>query len=176
MAFDRFVASLQTPALVDIANHWNSARGTREMPAWRDIDPAAIRRHLSIIWAWRYDPEEMTFIGRLAGQAIIGAIGCQIRGRRIEDCFLPNAAPIIRERLDFLLARPRLMRSTGSVYLNSGRHGVGERISLPLSDGGSHPDGIFGATAYLLNYPVPRDQRLELEAAQEEVEFFDLRA
>jgi hypothetical protein len=174
MSFDRFVESLQAPALIEVADHWNRARGNRTMPMWRDIDPAAIHRHLPIVWAWRYDPVQMTFVGRLAGETIVDAIGVQIRGRPIEDCFPPEAMPGIRERLDHVLAGPKLMRSIGRVYATSGRHGIGERISMPLSDDGSRSDGIFGATAYTFELPVQRGQTVEPEARGEEVEFFGL--
>jgi hypothetical protein len=63
MSCQQFIASIQAPALVEIANHWNAARQSRLMPAWRDIDPAAIRNYLPLVWAWRYDPEQKTFMG-----------------------------------------------------------------------------------------------------------------
>src|SRR5258706_7620690 len=113
MSFDRFVTSVQAAALVEVAGHWNAARGAKKMPAWRDIDPTALCRHLPIVWAWRYDPAQGTFIGRLAGETITKVIGHQIRGRRIDECFLPETVPVIRQRFDRILAEPKLMRSAG---------------------------------------------------------------
>ena len=171
MSFDRFIASLQSTVLVEVAGHWNMARGARTMPAWRDIDATAISRHLSIVWAWRHDAALGTFIGRLAGQTIIEAIGNQIRGRRIEECFPSEAMPVIRERFDRVVNGPRLMRSAGPVYRASGRHGTGERISMPLADDGIRSDGIFGATVYAIG-DAGQDNRVVRDVASEEVEFF----
>jgi hypothetical protein len=175
MSFDRFLATLRTQALIEVAEHWNAARGGRTMPAWRDIVPDEIRRHLPIVWAWRHDPGQGGLVGRLAGQAVIDVIGRQIRGRRIEECFAPESLPVIRERFDRVVEGPLLMRSAGPVYVTSGRHGAGERISMPLSDDGSRCDGIFGATVYTIGNASP-DNRVVRYVEGEEVEFFDIGA
>ena len=174
MSFGRFVASLQAPALIEIANRWNSARRARTMPAWRDIDPAAIRRHLSIVWAWRYDATQGTYIGRLAGETIVEVLGIQIRGRRLEDCFAPSSVSVLRQRFDRAMSGPSFMRSTGSIYVTSGRHGDGERITMPLSEDGQHCDGFFGATAYTSGSLRSRGSATANPELEEEVEFFDV--
>ena len=51
MSFADFLAAIAEPALREVALHWNSARGARPMPGWKDIDPAAIARHLPILWS-----------------------------------------------------------------------------------------------------------------------------
>jgi len=176
MSFEGMVASLQAPALIAIATHWNAARGSGLMPAWGGIDPSAIRGHLPIVWAWRFDSLRSTFVGRLAGQTIIEAIGSQIRGRTIEECFPEPVVPVLRERLTRVLAGPGFMRNYGRVYATSGRNGFGERVYLPLAEDGEHADGIFGATSYTFTGgtgAVPRE-RLERDVSEEEVEFFDL--
>jgi hypothetical protein len=108
-------------------------------------------------------------------EAIIEAIGCQIRGRAIEECFPEAAMPVLRERLARVLAGPGFMWNYGRVYVTSGRGGFGERLSLPLSEEGVRADGIFGATVYTFegSQVLPR-QRLERDVSDEEVEFFDL--
>src|SRR5258708_21371500 len=133
MSFERFIASIQAPALVEIADHWNAARRGRRLPAWRDIDPAAIRNHLPLVWAWRYDPAQRTLIGRLGGETVTNVLGIQIRGKRLEDCFPSDSIDAIRERLEPVRAGPKLCLTTSRVYVTSGRHGTGERISMPLS-------------------------------------------
>ena len=140
------------------------------------LDPAALRHHLSIIWAWRYDPERATLVGRLAGQTIVDAVGLQIRGRAIEECFPLESAPVIRERFARVMAGPRLMRSAGRVYVTSRRHGSGERISLPLADDGVSCDGIIGATVYTFDRPVGQDEKIENDEREEAIEFFEFLA
>src|SRR5258708_16750297 len=91
MSFALFLSAIKETALLDVAAHWNTARGNRLMPAWRDIDPVGLGRNLPIVWAWRYDAALGTFIGRLAGEEIVAVLGVNIRGRRIEACFRPDA-------------------------------------------------------------------------------------
>jgi len=43
---------------------------------------------------------------------------------------------------------PALYRGKGLVYKTADNFGYGERISLPISNDGHTPDGIFGATEY----------------------------
>jgi hypothetical protein len=175
MSLEQIIASLRAPALVDIANHWNAARGSKRMPAWSNIDPAAIRAHLPVVWAWRFDAVKDTFIGRLAGQTIVEAIEGQIRGRVIEDCFPESSVPVLRERLARVLAGPALMWAYGLVYVTSGRRGFGERLGLPLSEDGVRADGIFGATVYTFDTgAAPPRERLERDISDEVVEFFAL--
>jgi len=143
------------------------------MPAWRDIDPAAISAHLPIVWAWRYNKTEQTYFGRLAGEAITNAIGHQIRGRRLEDCFPPEAISTFRHRLDQVMTGPNLMRGFGPVYLLSGREGMGERISMPLGDDGNTSDAVFGATIYSF-HGVSLDPRIRHTLAEEQIELFKL--
>ncbi len=84
MSYRQFRASLQKPALIAVAEHWNAARRGRLMPAWRDIDPQAIKKYLSIVWAWRWDAGLATFIGRLAGEDNIAIIGTNTHGKKVE--------------------------------------------------------------------------------------------
>jgi hypothetical protein len=67
MSFQAFQQSIVSPDLQAIAAHWGDARGTKRMPAFRDIDPVAIGRRLRYVWAWKYVREPDDFINRLAG-------------------------------------------------------------------------------------------------------------
>jgi len=73
MPFELFLSAIRDAALLDVATHWNTARGTRLMPAWSDIDPVDLGRNLPIVWAWRYDAVLGTFVGRW-GKDWIGAL------------------------------------------------------------------------------------------------------
>jgi len=49
MSFQAFSDSIVSPDLAAIAAHWETARGAKRMPAWSDIDPVAIGRHLRFV-------------------------------------------------------------------------------------------------------------------------------
>jgi hypothetical protein len=174
MSFELFLTSIKEPALLEVAAHWDSARGHRLMPAWRDIDPVALRRHLSIVWSWRYDFSLDTFVGRLAGEEIIAALGKSIRGRRIDECFPPDAYEIVRDRYKAVLDGPQFMHSSGKVHVRSGGSGLGERIVLPLAADESRPDGILGATVYRLSARSEPLRDIAIDHLHEAVTFYPL--
>jgi len=149
MHFQALDAAILSPALRVLLSHWLEARCDRLMPAWRDIDPTVIGKYLPMVSAWRYDFALGTFIGRLAGEEILAALGTGIRGRPIEECH--PAAQIVLERYKMVMTAPCVMYSTGRVYIEAGRYGTGERIVLPLADDGINGDGVIGATEYRLN-------------------------
>jgi hypothetical protein len=82
MSFEVFFESIQSEPLRVLARQWAAARGSRRMPAFRDIDPVGIGRHLRYVWAWKYDRDADAFTGRLAGEEIDRAFGKSLRGAR----------------------------------------------------------------------------------------------
>lgn len=155
MAFADFLAAIEAPNLREVATHWNDARGTKRMPRWEDIDPAKIAPHLSIIWAWKYERETDTFIGRLAGDAIIEAHRGHLRGKRMQDFFAGDQYAEIFSRNRRVVTEPAFARETGQVFSNVRRYGLGERIIMPLATDGAQGDGILGATIYSINQSAP---------------------
>jgi hypothetical protein len=158
MSYALFRAAITEPALLEIAAHWHAARGDRLLPAWRDIDACALAPHLPIVWSWRYDFTRDTFVGRLAGEEINAMLGVSIRGKTIEECFAPDAVPVVRQRYQAVMDGPSFMFSHGKVFARAGHTGSGTRIVLPLADDGVRPDGLLGATVYRLGIvPTARD-------------------
>jgi len=178
MPYERLRVCLKAPALITVAAHWNSVRGERLMPAWRDIDPIAFAQFLPLVWAWRWASRLATFIGRLAGEEIILRAGKSNRGRRLEEV-LPDVSSDAR---DTIIARwkrvidvPGVEYSQGTVYSSSGRMGEGERVMLPVGAGGQRADTVFGATVYRFDDRRPWDERLSSDPIRNEViEFFPL--
>jgi hypothetical protein len=157
-SYTQFRLAITEPALLQIAAHWHAARGDRLLPAWRDIDACALAPHLPIVWSWRYDFTRETFVGRLAGEEINAMLGVRIRGKTIEECFAPDAVPVVRQRCQAVMEGPSFMFSYGKVFARGGRTGSGARIVLPLADDGVHPNGLLGATVYRLGMvPTARD-------------------
>jgi hypothetical protein len=148
LSFKDFMAAIEAPALRAIANHWNTARGAKRMPGWRDIDPAAIAPYLSIVWSWRYDRESDSFTGRLAGDEITAAFGKDLRGKRMAEFFAGWQYEMIFTRHRQVVVEPAFAHGSGPVFIHAGRYGKGERIIMPLAADGITGDGIFGATVY----------------------------
>jgi hypothetical protein len=174
MSYERFRRSIEEPALIAVAEHWNAARSDRRMPSWQDIDPTAIREHLPIVWSWRWDPEPQTFVGRLAGEEIIAVLGVNPRGKRLEECFPPDAREAVLQRYRRVMEGPELMRSHGRVFRLAGGHGMGERIVLPLAADGSEGDGIIGATVYRLGMRPTASDKVAIDHLNEIIDFFPL--
>jgi hypothetical protein len=174
MSYQNFLASLREPALVAVTEYWNTIRSGRLLPSWQSLDPAALRKHLPIVWAWRWEPALGTFLGRLSGEDIVAVHGQGVRGKRIEEVFSREAAEIILARYKRVIDGPTLMHGYGKVFVLSGGHGQGERIVLPLAADGSRADGVFGATVYRRGERRINPGEATLNVAEEVVNFFDL--
>lgn len=174
MSFDAFLGRIGSTALRDIAAHWRAVRGTRRMPAWKDIDAVALAPHLSKIWAWKYDAASDSFTGRLAGEGITAIFGKSLRGVPMREFFAAPTYDLIFERHKRVVAGPCFMHGRGPVFLHVGRCGMGERIILPLSEDGARADGIIGGTVYQLTSREASAEHPGMIASAEEVTFFPL--
>ena len=172
MSFEAFLATIEAPALREIALHWQAASGQRLMPGWKDIDPAAIAPHLPIVWSWKYDRKSDSFTGRLSGEDITAVFGKGIRGMPMKEFFADWQYDLIFERHRRVVTEPAFPHGTGPVFIDAKRHGTGERIILPLAADGVHGDGILGATVY--RTADRRSEGLRVEPQLEAVEFFPL--
>ncbi len=170
MSFRDFEGAIVSPALKSVARHWNEVRGTRRMPAWSDIKPAAIAAHLPIVWSYRYDRETDTFTGRLAGERITAVLGKSIRGVPMIDAYPESGYPALFARHRRVVLEPAFLRGHGVVFEHFGRFGLGERITMPLADDGEHGDGIIGAT----EYGVTAEPTREMLSTGEVLEWFAL--
>ena len=171
---DDLEAKLQSPAMRAVYAHWQAARGNRLMPAWRDIDAVAIGTHLPKVWAWRFDPAQDTFIGRLAGEDILAIMGCGMRGRRFAECFPAASVAKVEARQRKVIGMPSIMHSIGRVYLLTGKFGLGERIVLPLAADGITGDGVLGVTDYHLNMADARHGGATIDHDDETVTHYPL--
>lgn len=174
MSLDVFLSKVASPALRDVARHWAMARGENPMPAWRDIDPAAIAPHLPIVWSWKYDRSREDFIGRLAGEDINTAFGRGLRGVSMREFFVDHNYRLMFERNRRVITEPCVMRGHGNVFIHTGGQGYGERIIMPLAEDGRRGDGVFGATVYNFNLSHLTDTNYPIDIRDEKMEFFTL--
>jgi len=174
MSFKDFVAAIESPALRSVAEYWGMARGSKRMPGWKDIDPAAIAPYLAIVWSWRYDRSTDSFTGRLAGDEITRAFGKDLRGKRMEEFFADWQYDLIFARHKRVAMEPAFAHGTGPVFIHAERYGLGERIIMPLAADGATGDGIFGATVYSMTPSTPSDPTAQRNLKAETVEFYPL--
>ena len=144
------------------------------MPAFSDIDPAAIGPQLPIIWSWKYDRETDLFTGRLAGDEIDAIFGKTMRGADMREFFKDSNYEAIFTRNRRVATEPCLCHCKGLVLIHFGRHGYGERVVLPLAADGEHGDGVFGATVYHSMQRGLSEASKESEWTSEDVTFYPL--
>jgi hypothetical protein len=156
MSFQEFQAWIKSPALLQVAAHWNDARLSRMMPSWSDLKPARIAAHLSFVWSFRYDADSGEFLGRLVGDRIARHIGKSFQGLPLDEAYPPEARAWAKALFKRVVTEPALYGHLGIIFKQMGQPGSGERIVLPLSSDGLHADGILGATIFepLLDAPV----------------------
>lgn len=148
MGFDEFLGAIASERLRKVALNWWDARGSRLMPAWSDIRPSRIGPELPLVWVYKYDRAHDDFIGRLAGDNIEQIIGKSFRGTPMSVLYANRNYSAFFQRCKRVVCEPALMRSEGTVFQHIDRHGIGERIIMPLADDGAEGDGILGATIY----------------------------
>jgi hypothetical protein len=174
MSFQTFFNAIQSEALRALAQQWAAARGQRRMPAFRDIDPVGIGRHLRYVWAWKYDRAGEDFTGRLAGEEIDRAFGKSLRGMQMAEFYTPDVYAVVFPRHHRVVTEPSFFHGTGMVFARMGYTMSGERIGLPLAEDGSTGDGIIGGTFYSA-LPSPEEARPSgPDFTQEQVAFFPL--
>ena len=169
-AVEQALQAISSPSLREILLYWDSLRRDRLLPGWRDVEPLDLRRHLSIIWAWKYDRAADLFTGRLAGEAITAVFGESLRNRSLEEFFKDRSYEDIREQFHRVVDGPAIYVGCGAVFDYAGHYGTGERIIMPLADNGRDADGLIGATTYALgNAGDPANPQF-----QEQIQFFPL--
>src|SRR4051812_27911277 len=106
MSFEVFFDSILSEPLGALARQWDAARGNRRMPAFRDIDPVGIGRHLRYVWAWKYDRAADSFLGRLAGEEIDKAFGKSLRGMQMTEFYAPDVYAVVFPRHRRVVTEP----------------------------------------------------------------------
>jgi hypothetical protein len=157
-----------------LARQWAAVRGGRRMPAFRDIDPVGIGRHLRYVWAWKYDRANESFTGRLAGEEIDRAFGKSLRGMKMTEFYTPDVYAVVFPRHQRVVTEPGFFHGTGMVFARMGYTMGGERIALPLAEDGDRGDGIIGGTYYTALAQPNEDRPLGPDFTREQVAFFPL--
>jgi hypothetical protein len=174
MSFQALFDAIRSEPLRVLARQWEAARGNRRLPAFRDIDPVEIGRHLRYVWAWKYDRASNGFTGRLAGEEIDRAFGKSLRGMVMTEFYTPDVYAVVFPRHHRVVTEPAFFHGTGMVFARMGYTMGGERIGLPLSEDGETGDGIIGGTFYSALPQADEARPLGPDFTQETVNFYPL--
>ncbi|HEV2675758.1 MAG TPA: PAS domain-containing protein [Aliidongia sp.] len=143
-----FQAMLSGTPLEDCFAFWQSRRAGRPAPPKSIIDPVAMPQHI-IPHLFLYERTgDGRFRCRLAGTAICEAFQHDPTGQYLDDMILPSVR-ISRIRLfEDVVERVLPIAYSGNVA-EAGRTWIKfRRLMMPITIGGSVPDGIFGMVVF----------------------------
>jgi hypothetical protein len=166
--FEAFSASIVSPSIKAVMAQWQAARRSQMMPSWEQLRPSGMAKQLPIVWSYRYDRETEQFIGRLAGDKISQIFGKNFRGLPLQNAHPPAAFPWVHRLVSRVVLEPAVYRSSGRVFKQLDRYGLGERIMLPLATDGVTADGLLGATEYQYPHPSAANGPIEAETDGED--------
>lgn len=161
-SFDLFRSAIKSPALIDVADHWQEARGQKRMPSWSDIRPARIAPHLTRVWSFKYDRASGEFTARLAGNQVMLGFGMSFRGTPLKDIHPPQVFEVAQERMTRMVLGSYLYRNSGKLFRVGDYVASGERIVLPLASDGENGDGVLGASDFPRTPRVTQRRTVEL--------------
>ena len=134
-------------------DHWARSLRPDRLPRREDIDPAALREILDIMWIYRLDDSGRDFYCSLAGEVIIA--GWQrptMIGTPISLLFAPDVYQTLRDRWLELMEQPAVMHGSmiyNPTILEVSTSQLAERLSLPINGPDGRPYGMIGTTGYV---------------------------
>jgi hypothetical protein len=154
------------PRLHQLYAYWESKRGTRALPARRDIEPTdlvPLLPHLMMV-----DVEEgPRFRYRLFGTAVSEAFGSDPTGKYIDEVMVGNYKAFLLGLYNDLIVSKKPVYST-SIY-GGKREGQlwTQRLMLPLSSDGNAVDKVIAIQVFIHGSPL---KTLTVRLAQDKAE------
>jgi hypothetical protein len=134
------------PLIASIHAYWQSKRGSRRMPARRDIDMVEIERgvlpYLILHDVVRADARTR-YRYRLVGTELVNAIGEDITNRFLDDVLIPGRRDDIGDWLDECVRTCAPLTLDMPLAFPARDFRFARRIVLPLSDDGKTPDMLL---------------------------------
>jgi hypothetical protein len=142
--FEEFRAQLTSDDLVQLFDYWRARRGTKAMPARKDIDPLDIRRHLPRLMLMDVLEEPLRMRYRLIGTDVVAATGEDRTGRTSDMVaffgehpdVMRNYQAVVRDRVPKLYREPFRNQRNGAIYET-------DTLLLPLSGDGERVDMVL---------------------------------
>jgi CheY-like chemotaxis protein len=137
------------PILRDALAHWHEKRGTRPMPTRRDIDPAALPRHLlpHLQLVDVIDGGER-FYFRLVGTAIVEAFGGEFTGKHVDELMKAERIAYLHQRYRKVMAARRPVFIRSRYFTTKNLDMIANRLLMPLSQDGHNVNMILGALTF----------------------------
>jgi hypothetical protein len=131
----------------DVFAYWASRRRSTRLPARRDIEPMALKRHLPTVSLIDVAPEGPDFRIRLAGTGLYPVFGREITGLKLDQVYPTDEIAYWREQLESVVRERRPAAGQHSLAWR----GVGRLsvfwLRLPLASDGEQVDMILGYDA-----------------------------
>lgn len=124
-------------------SYWDGRRGTREMPARRDIDPVDIPWMLGYVTLHEVLPDG-GFRFRVDATHTAGVFGVDMTGRTLDEYPSPDMREMIRDALTEVL-ETRIPQRRDLDFGTTFQNWRYERLILPLSDDGERINMLLSA-------------------------------
>jgi len=143
---------MATPAAIvrahqEIYAYWASLRRAQSLPARRDIDPGALKRHLPTISLIDVQREPLDFRMRLAGTGLYDLFGREITGEALARVYPESEAEEWRQRLERVVRTRKPLLGAGALAWRDGGRLSTFWLRLPLAADGQTVDMILGFDA-----------------------------
>jgi hypothetical protein len=132
----------------ELFSYWASLREGGRLPARRQLDPRAFKRHLPTV-SLTDVAENRGFRLRLAGTGLYPVYGREITGKALEEVYSPDAAAYWRRELEKVVDERRPSVGVHSLSWRGAKHMSLLWIRLPLASDGKRVDMILGYDAVL---------------------------
>ncbi len=126
--------------------YWNSLRDGSAVPSLSDFDPTEVPRHLPLIWLVGWDAEAGDYVYRVAGEMVLAAHQCPMRGVPLSQIYRSAVAATVRNRFNRICREANLYYAAGTIYSEPDRFGVGERLVLPMVGQDGSDMQVLGCT------------------------------
>ena len=132
--------------ILDFHRYWDDLRQDADAPFLSDFDPIDVPGHLPLIWLAGWCDERQDYVYRVAGEAILAAHQCPMRGLTLTQIYRPSLAAVVRQRYDRICHDGCLYYAAGTIYTNIDRFGTGERVAMPMRDSDGRRSIVLGCT------------------------------
>jgi hypothetical protein len=117
-----------------IYQYWNTKRGTRKMPARRDIDPVEMKAWLAGIQLIDVFHHPRRLVYRLVGQVDVDFRGYNPTGKTVEECAVGRSLADSLENYETVISQRSFVFDFADYKSASGLLRTQECILFPLSD------------------------------------------
>lgn len=140
---------IKPPILRPVLDYWEQKRGTRAMPARRDIEPSELKPYLPHLCLIKSLPGD-EFRYRLVGTEITDRYGRNSTGKTIREIAAsrPATLDVLKRMLLAVTTHRRPVLASATLKLIGKEHVLSEALLMPLSDDGSTVTMILSATRY----------------------------